>query len=112
MSAPDRRAMLDHADKALSVPRQCALLSVARSVVYRAPGPPTTTTRLMRRMGIAALGPKPRTTKPAPGHTGQTGLSRPRAQTRHLNYLSNYIDKYVILFERLSVRRPRVPQSA
>jgi putative transposase len=25
--------------------------------------------RLMRRMGIAALGPKPRTTKPAPGHT-------------------------------------------
>jgi putative transposase len=22
----------------------------------------------MRRMGIAALGPKPRTTKPAPGH--------------------------------------------
>jgi putative transposase len=25
--------------------------------------------RLMRRMGIAALGPKPRTTRPAPGHT-------------------------------------------
>src|SRR5438270_4323481 len=25
--------------------------------------------RLMRRMGIAALGPKPRTSKPAPGHT-------------------------------------------
>jgi putative transposase len=25
--------------------------------------------RLMRRIGIAALGPKPRTTKPAPGHT-------------------------------------------
>ncbi len=24
--------------------------------------------RLMRIMGIAALGPKPRTTKPAPGH--------------------------------------------
>jgi len=24
--------------------------------------------RLMRRMGIAALGPKPKTTKPAPGH--------------------------------------------
>jgi putative transposase len=24
--------------------------------------------RLMRVMGIAALGPKPRTTKPAPGH--------------------------------------------
>ena len=24
--------------------------------------------RLMRRMGIIALGPKPRTTKPSPGH--------------------------------------------
>src|SRR5260221_4778954 len=24
--------------------------------------------RLMRRMGLAALGPKPRTTRPAPGH--------------------------------------------
>ena len=24
--------------------------------------------RLMRKMGIAALGPKPRTSKPAPGH--------------------------------------------
>ena len=24
--------------------------------------------RLMRKMGIAALGPKPRTTTPAPGH--------------------------------------------
>ena len=35
MSAPDRRAMLDRADKTLSVRRQCALLSVARSGVYR-----------------------------------------------------------------------------
>ena len=35
MSAPDRRAMLDRADGAPSVRRQCALLSVARSGVYR-----------------------------------------------------------------------------
>jgi len=35
MSAPDRRAMLDRADKSLSVRRQCALLSVARSGVCR-----------------------------------------------------------------------------
>jgi len=34
MSAPDRRAMLDRAD-ALSLRRQCALLGVARSGVYR-----------------------------------------------------------------------------
>jgi len=87
--------------------RQCALLGVARSSVYRQRQPandndPATmrwldelfTTwpflgsrrtaamlraaghrinrkrvqRLMRQMGIAALGPRPRTTKPAPGH--------------------------------------------
>ena len=107
MSAPDRRAMLDRADEALSVRRQCALLSVARSGVYRTRKPANDNDtalmrridelftawpflgsrrmtamlraegvtvnrkraqRLMRLMGIAALGPKPRTTKPAPGH--------------------------------------------
>jgi putative transposase len=107
MSALDRRAMLDRADKALSVRRQCALLGVARSGVYRARKPANDNDaalmrqidelftawpflgsrrmaamlraegvnvnrkrvqRLMRLMGIAALGPKPRTTKPAPGH--------------------------------------------
>jgi putative transposase len=99
--------MLDRADAALSVRRQCALLSVARSGVYRPRAPANDndaalmrridelfTTRpfigsrrmtamlrpegvnvnrkrmqrLMRLMGIVALGPKPRTTKPAPGH--------------------------------------------
>ena len=107
MSAPDRRAMLDCADETLSVRRQCALLGVARSGVYRAAKPANDNDaalmrridelftawpflgsrritamlraegspvnrkrvqRLMRRMGIAALGPKPKTTKPAPGH--------------------------------------------
>ena len=107
MSAPDRRAMLDRAGTSLSVRRQCALLSVARSGVYRARKPANDNDaalmrridelftawpffgsrrmtamlraegvnvnrkrvqRLMRLMGIAALGPKPRTSKPAPGH--------------------------------------------
>jgi putative transposase len=107
MSAPDRRALVDRAAGRPSVRRQCALLGVARSGVYRPPRPANDndlllmrrldklfTTwpflgsrrmtellradghrinrkrvqRLMRRMGIAALGPKPRTTKPAPGH--------------------------------------------
>jgi putative transposase len=36
MSAPDRRAMLDRADRALSARRQWALLGVARSGAYRA----------------------------------------------------------------------------
>ena len=107
MSTPDRRALLDRHHVRLSIRRQCALLSVARSGVYRAPRPANdndlaltrridelftawpflgsrrlTTLlrseghainrkrvqRLMRKMGIAALGPKPRTTTPAPGN--------------------------------------------
>src|SRR5260370_8505082 len=35
MSAPDRRAMVERPGKDLSVRHQCALLSVARSAVYR-----------------------------------------------------------------------------
>ena len=35
MSAPDRREMIERPGKDLSVRRQCALLSVARSGVYR-----------------------------------------------------------------------------
>jgi putative transposase len=107
MSAPDRREMLDRADKTLSIRRQCALIGVARSGVYRERKPANdndatlmrridelftawpflgsrrmTATlraeglpinrkrvqRLMRKMGIAALGPKPKTTRAAPGH--------------------------------------------
>ena len=107
MSAPDRRALLDRDHAVLSIRRQCALVSVARSGIYRQPPPANDNDlvltrrldelytawpflgsrrmtamlraeghlinrkrvqRLMRRMGIAALGPKPRTTKPAPGH--------------------------------------------
>jgi putative transposase len=108
MSRPDRTAMLDRAHPVLSVRRQCTLLALARSGVYRTAAPADDDAdltlmrrldelftawpflgsrrmtamlradghainrkrvqRLMRRMGIAALGPKPRTTKPAPGH--------------------------------------------
>jgi putative transposase len=107
MSAPDRGAKLDRDHPHLSVRRQCAMLGIARSGVYRLPhsandddpallrridemftrwpflGSRRMTAmlraegqtinrkrvqRLMRRMGIAALGPRPRTTKSAPGH--------------------------------------------
>jgi putative transposase len=107
MSASDRRAKLDREHPDLSIRRQCQMLSLARSGVYRAPrsandndleamrridalftarpffgarriaktlsrdGFPIDRKRvgrLMRRMGIEALGPKPRTTKPVPGH--------------------------------------------
>ena len=107
MSRPDRQAMFDRARQDLSIRRQCMLLSLARSGVYRPQRPANDddlvlmrridalflawpflgsrrmaamlraeglevnrkrVRRLMRLMGIAALGPKPRTTKPAPGH--------------------------------------------
>jgi putative transposase len=107
MSAPDRRAKLDGAHGDLSIRRQCAMVGLARSGVYRKPRPANDNDleamrridalftarpffgarriartlseegfaidrkrvgRLMRRMGIEALGPKPRTSKPAPGH--------------------------------------------
>jgi putative transposase len=107
MSAPDRRGLIDRDHGRLSLRRQCALLGVARSGVYRPARPANDNDlavmrrldelftawpflgsrrmmallradgvrinrkrvrRLMRKMGIAALGPKPRTTKPAPGH--------------------------------------------
>ena len=107
MSTPDRKALLDPKHAALSMRRQCAMLGIARSGVYRLPSSANDNElalmrridglftqwpflgsrrmtallrgeghainrkrirRLMRRMGIAALAPKPRTTKPAPGH--------------------------------------------
>ena len=106
MSVPDRRALVDGGG-APSIRKQCELLGLARSGVYRKPHPANDddlalmrrldelftawpflgsrrmaamlraqgqainrkhVQRLMRKMGIAALGPKPRTTKPAPGH--------------------------------------------
>src|SRR5689334_6503547 len=99
--------MLDLGHLELSIRRQCRLLGLARSGVYRpkqaandanlavmrrldelflahpflgsrrmtamlrAEGRPINrkrVQRLMRLMGIVALGPKPRTSKPAPGH--------------------------------------------
>jgi putative transposase len=107
MSAPDRRAKLDRDHAELSIRRQCEMLGLARSGVYRKPRPANDNEleamrridalftarpffgarrmartlseegfpidrkrarRLMRRMGIEALGPKPRTSNPAPGH--------------------------------------------
>ena len=107
MSTPDRRERLDRDHGRLSVRRQCTLMGLSRSGVYRAPPPANDddlalirqidelftafpflgsrriavmlrtqgwatnrkrVQRLMRKMGIAALGPKPNTSKPAPGH--------------------------------------------
>jgi putative transposase len=51
MSTPDRRALLDRDHPMLSVRRQCALLSLARSGVYRpVPTEDETDLALMRRI--------------------------------------------------------------
>jgi hypothetical protein len=56
MSAPDRRALLDRDHGKLSIRRQCVLLSLARSGVYRTPRPANDSPReggdlaLMRRI--------------------------------------------------------------
>jgi putative transposase len=107
MSTPDRRALVDRQDARLSIRRQCRLLGLARSGVYRPALPANDNDlvvmrrldelftawpflgsrrmawmlkeegfainrkrvqRLMRKMGIAALSPKPKTTRPQPGH--------------------------------------------
>ena len=107
MSKPDRAAMLDRDHLQLSLRRQCVLLGLARSGIYRpskaandddlavmrrvdelflaypflgsrriaamlrAEGELISrkrVQRLMRLMGIVALGPKPRTSQPAPRH--------------------------------------------
>jgi putative transposase len=111
MSASNRRAKLDRDHPDLSIRRQCAMLGVARSGVYRKPRPAKDNDleamrridvlftarpffgarrkmtykgfpierkrvrRLMRLMGIEALGPKPRASNPARGHLD--GRARP-----------------------------------
>jgi len=74
MSAPDRRGLLQRDHESLSIRRQCQLLTFlgSRRMMAMLNGEGRINRkrvqRLMRKMGIAALGPKPRTTKPAPGH--------------------------------------------
>ncbi|MGY3396288.1 hypothetical protein ACVWW6_008879 [Bradyrhizobium sp. USDA 3311] len=57
MSTPDRRGMLDRADMALSIRRQCMLLGIARSGVYRPPRPSHASSlhRCLQRHGISRL---------------------------------------------------------
>jgi putative transposase len=51
MSIPDRRARLDRAHGALAIRRQCRLIGLTRSGVYRTPPPASDDDRrLMRRI--------------------------------------------------------------
>jgi putative transposase len=51
MSTPDRRALPDHDHDKLSIRRQCALLGVARSGVYRQRRPANHNDLVERRRG-------------------------------------------------------------
>src|ERR1700682_4921664 len=56
MSTPDRRAMVERPGKDLSVRRQCTLLNLARSGVYRPePAPAADDLALMRRIDALHL---------------------------------------------------------
>jgi putative transposase len=90
MSAPDRRRLVDRDNGTVSIRRQCRLLGIARSGLYRPPAAANDNDLvLMRRIDelfttwpflgsrrmttllradIAALGPKPRLSKPSAEH--------------------------------------------
>jgi putative transposase len=51
MSLEDRRAMVDPAKSNLSVRRQCALLALARSGVYRPKSAPLGSNRHLKTIG-------------------------------------------------------------
>ena len=121
MSRRERLALIDRTDPQLSVVRQCALVGISRSSVYRRPvsadaealalmalidrqylarpfygsrrmtawlraqGHPVNrkrVQRLMRRMGLEAIHPKPRTSRPAPEQRIYPYLLRGVAITR------------------------------
>ena len=56
MSITDRRALIDPGHPALSILRQCALVSISRSTFYDAPAPMNEATlALMRTIDAAFL---------------------------------------------------------
>jgi putative transposase len=130
--------MLDREHRDLSMRRQCTLLGLARSGVYRprqaandndlavmrrldelflahpflgsrrmaailrAEGQPINRKRIQRLMwlmGIVALGPKPRTTRPAPGHKIYPYLLRDMAIRISMDGRGRWLDN--VFIERL-----------
>jgi putative transposase len=66
MNRAERVGMVDRGRADLSVRQQCSLLGLAHSGVYRKPSAPDPEElALMRWMGLEALGPKPKTSRPA-----------------------------------------------
>ena len=154
MSKPDREVLLDREHSVLSIRRQCQILSLCRSEVYRRRPQPDPNElllmrrldelytahpflgsrrltallrfegcqvnrkrvqRLMRHMGIAALGPKPRTTKPAPGHKIYPYLLRDitidRPNRANASSSASTQKELSIVFESLQESTARLAQS-
>ena len=80
MSTPDRRALLDPKHPELSVRRQCALLSLARSGVYR-PVPTEDETDLALMHRIDELFLAHRVTHQCQDHTAPSCPALPRARS-------------------------------
>jgi hypothetical protein len=67
--------------------------------------------RLMRKMGIAALGPKPNTTKPAPGHKIYPYLLRNMTIDRPNHLHRSLLHKYLTFPENVGILRSPVRAS-
>jgi transposase len=78
MSTPDRRGMLDRAEKALSIRRQCMLLGVARSGVY-GPLRPANDNGLALYGASMSCSPPGRSAERDAGGCGASGQSQARA---------------------------------
>ena len=69
MSRGERKAMMRRDHPALSLSRQCKVLSISRSSFYYAPkGESPENLALMRLMGLEAIYQAPRTSTPHPTH--------------------------------------------
>ena len=75
--------MVDPDHAALSITRQCYLLSIARSSFYYAgKGESPLNLRLMRLLGLQAIFQRPRTSQPHPAHRVYPSLLRDLPITR------------------------------
>ncbi|MGY4509449.1 transposase-like protein [Bradyrhizobium sp. USDA 3650] len=98
MSTPDRRGMLNCADKALSIRRQCTLLRIARSGVYRPLRP--TNDNEVALTDDAGAGPQDLSLSVAQ-HADRP--AEPGVAGRHLVFVHR---PWLSLFRRLSLGEP------
>ena len=92
MSVPERRAMVERPGENLSVRRQCALLNLARSGVYRS-GPATSTDdlALMRRIDELHLKWPFYGSRRMVFELNRNGLSQRPSPSSHFDFVSTMV---------------------